>query len=81
MLEPKRAIVSLVFLISMASTLVFAIVFSSKLLTIISTAVQFCALVWYVLTYIPYGRKFCMNCLKSCCCGANEEDEKSAPIV
>ena len=75
MLDPKRALVSVIFVASMAMTLVSAIVLNSKLLVIISTAVQFCALTWYVLSYIPYGRQMCMKCIKSCCCGDKSEEE------
>ncbi len=67
----------------MVMTLVSAIVFNSKLLVIICTSIQFCSLVWYVLSYIPHGRALCKNCLKSCCCGDEEEggDEKKELIV
>ena len=80
MLDPKRATVSLVFIASMVMTLVSALVLKSNILVIVCTAIQFCSLVWYVLSYIPYGRQYCMKCIKSCCCGA-EEGEMSEPIV
>lgn len=80
MLDPKRATVSIIFVSSMAMTLVSALVIKSNIMVICFTAVQFCSLVWYVLSYIPYGRQYCMKCLKSCCCGG-EETEMEAPIV
>jgi hypothetical protein len=78
MLKPVRATVSLIFIGSMIMTLVSAFFFS-KILTVIFVVVQFCALVWYVLSYIPYGRECCKKCLKSCCC--DDSDEKQDPII
>jgi len=80
MLDPKRAIISIIFVVSMACTLVFAFFLDSKILIIISICVQFSSLVWYVLSYIPYGRQMCKKCLKACCCGG-DSDEKSSPII
>jgi hypothetical protein len=81
MMKPTRMIVSIVLVASMAMSLISALIFGSKLLVIIFTAIQFCSLVWYVLSYIPYGRQMCTNCLKSCCCGAGEGDDKSESII
>ena len=69
MMKPYRAVVSLVFLGTIVATVVFGFIFSgSTLVVAILAAAQFCAMVWYALSYIPYGRKFCGTCLKSCCC-------------
>ena len=59
MMKPYRAVIGIV--LSDSSIVVF-----------ILAACQFCAMVWYALSYIPFGRKFCGACLKSCCCGQNE---------
>ena len=69
MMKPYRAVVSLVFLGTIVATVVFGFILSdSTLVVAILAAAQFCAMVWYALSYIPYGRKFCGTCLKSCCC-------------
>jgi hypothetical protein len=80
MTDPKRALVSFVFVASMTATLVLAFIDFSEILLIICITVQFCSLVWYVLSYIPYGRRMCSICLKACCC-SKSSDEKTLPIV
>lgn len=41
---------------------------------VLSISCQCCALVWYSLSYIPYGRKILSSCLrKTCGCNADEE--------
>ena len=73
MMKPYRAVVSLVFLGSIIATVVIGLFFTDSPLVVgILAACQFCAMVWYALSYIPFGRKFCGTCLKSCCCGQNE---------
>jgi len=68
MVKPVRLIASLIFVSSMIMTFVAIFVFENSILVIIFVIVQFCALVWYVLSYIPFGRKMCTMCMKSCCC-------------
>ena len=73
MMKPYRAVISLVYLSSIIATVVIGIVLSdSSIVVFILAACQFCAMVWYALSYIAFGRKFCGTCLKSCCCGQNE---------
>ena len=68
MMKPYRAVISLVYLSSIIATVVIGIVLSdSSIVVFILAACQFCAMVWYALSYIPFG-----TCLKSCCCGQNE---------
>lgn len=45
-------------------TLVSVYFFKSALLTILCVVVQFCSYVWYVLSYIPYGRDIAGRMLK-----------------
>lgn len=80
MLKPVRATISIIFVSSMIMTLVSALIIQSKLLIIIFVVVQFCSLFWYVMSYIPYGRQFCIKCMKSLCCG-DKEDEKEENIL
>lgn len=64
MKSPHRKITSLVFVISLAMTLISVYVLKMKILVIVFVVIQFCAYVWYVLSYIPYGRTICKGCLK-----------------
>lgn len=73
MMKPYRAVISLVYLSSIIATVVIGIVLSdSSIVVFILAACQFCAMVWYALSYIPFGRKFCGTCLKTCCCKDKE---------
>eukprot|EP00887_Chlorella_sp_A99_P001241 scaffold14.g1241.t1 len=56
MFDPKRAIATVVYLLTMVLTLVAALKFHSVILCVLLIAVQFCALIWYILSYIPYGQ-------------------------
>lgn len=64
MLDPVRATVSFVLGGSMVACVLLAFFGPSKILVLIAIAVQFCALIWYVLSYIPQGREMCGGCLK-----------------
>jgi hypothetical protein len=80
MTKPHRLVCSLVYLASMVLILVNNFIIRWWTLMIIFVTIEICALVWYTLSYIPGGRKCCMNCLKSCWKGENE-DEKAASII
>eukprot|EP00669_Euglena_mutabilis_P013100 TRINITY_DN7859_c0_g1_i1.p1 TRINITY_DN7859_c0_g1~~TRINITY_DN7859_c0_g1_i1.p1 ORF type:complete len:111 (+),score=26.05 TRINITY_DN7859_c0_g1_i1:205-537(+) len=56
MWKPQRAVAAGVFVLFMILTLVAAIVLHSLVLTLVSCVCQYCALVWYGLSYIPFGR-------------------------
>lgn len=73
MLNPIRGTVSFVLLGSMITSVVLALLGISKMLILISIGIQFCALTWYVLSYIPQGRTYCGRCLKSCLFGGNDD--------
>ena len=64
MKDPTRRTTSIVFIVSLVLTLVSIYALHSKLLTIIFLFIQFSAYIWYVLSYIPYGRDLCSKCLK-----------------
>ncbi len=57
-------------------------------LIILSILCQFIALVWYTLSYIPYGRSIALSCFKSMCprlgamlsCGCVEEESRSSSV-
>ena len=65
MTAPTRWLAALVYLGAIAGTLVSALVLDSGILVLVFIIVQFCTEVWYVLSYIPYGRRLCATCLQS----------------
>ena len=89
MLEPARALNTIILLGSMAATIVFALITTGigSILVYISIGVQYAAMVWYILSYIPHGQEFCAGCMKSCCAGCKEacckgsQSDKETPIV
>merc|ERR1719258_655909 len=72
MKKKDRALTSFVFLISMVLTFITVeLNFRGRALAILLLViVQWAALVWYTLSYIPYGRKIAKKVLKKCaaCC-------------
>jgi hypothetical protein len=68
MFKPVRAVSAVVYLGAMVMTIVVAIVYPSILLIFLMMLVQYCALVWYGASFIPYGRT-CI--LKGCTAGGN----------
>jgi hypothetical protein len=44
-------------------------------LVMLSVSCQFAALVWYTLSYVPYGRKIFIGCCKRTCGISDEDDE------
>eukprot|EP00301_Raphidiophrys_heterophryoidea_P024746 c8130_g1_i2.p1 GENE.c8130_g1_i2~~c8130_g1_i2.p1 ORF type:complete len:185 (+),score=28.88 c8130_g1_i2:42-557(+) len=65
MFHPTRRIATCVYFIAMALTLVVAFTSGRPVLCILMIVVQWCALVWYILSYIPYGRKMVTSCCKT----------------
>ncbi|RYG44148.1 hypothetical protein EON67_12100 [archaeon] len=66
MFAAKRIIATLVYLITLIATLVVAIVVKSVPLVIVMIIIQFIALVWYTLSYIPYARNLVCNAIGGC---------------
>ena len=66
MMHPVRATTTIVLLASIACTVVFAL-FGWGELTTIAAIVQYCSLLWYVLSLIPGGQKCCTACINTCC--------------
>lgn len=87
MMNPIRATCTIVLLVSMVITIVFAAINAGSVLQWIAFGVQYFAMVWYLLSYIPGGQVFCETCVKSCCAGCKaaccnkQQNEKEAPIV
>eukprot|EP00298_Acanthocystis_sp_HF-20_P000885 c11245_g1_i1.p1 GENE.c11245_g1_i1~~c11245_g1_i1.p1 ORF type:complete len:161 (-),score=35.40 c11245_g1_i1:81-563(-) len=63
--EKNRRLASLLYICSMISTLLVAFLTGHPILCILLMIVQWCALSWYILSYIPYGRKMVITCLDS----------------
>jgi len=59
MLKPTRLIATIVYVAALVLTLVAAFVIGSSLLVLLAVIIQFCALVWYCLSYIPFARQMC----------------------
>lgn len=66
MFDEKRRDATMVYLSSMVLTTVVAVVTHSALLCVMCGIVQYAALAWYSLSYIPYGREMAMSCFGSC---------------
>ena len=62
MMKPHRLIASIVYVAAMIFTLVAALKLHSWPLTLVSIIVQMCALFWYCLSYIPFGRRIIGSC-------------------
>ena len=64
MIDVQRRNASLAFCGAIVMTLLALYVFHSKLLTVVFVVVQFAAYVWYILSYVPYGRECLMNVIQ-----------------
>ena len=56
MLAPERFVASLTYLGTLIGTLVCVFVIKVQILSLLCVIVQFAALTWYMLSYIPYGQ-------------------------
>ena len=64
MKEEQRMWTSITFVLSMLLTFVSIYLIKSNLLTLLFVIIQFSAYIWYVLSYLPYGREIAMKCVK-----------------
>eukprot|EP00128_Syssomonas_multiformis_P008605 Colp12_sorted_trinity150504_noHs@3062 len=67
MFDSKRWIATAVMLISIVLVLVSALALKLVALTIIFVIIEFAAMFWYTLSYIPFGRDMFVNCFKGAC--------------
>ena len=65
MMKPSRKITTIILFISMITCLIMAFTGISKIIVLIAIIVQFLALLWYVLSYIPGAQSLCSSCIKS----------------
>ena len=56
MLQPERKTASLLYLTSLVGTLVSVFWLKWQLISFAFVVIQFCALTWYMLSYVPYGQ-------------------------
>lgn len=66
MFDPVRREASIVFIASMFLTIFVAMVLKSTVLVALCSTVQYLALIWYSLSYVPYGREMAMSCVRGC---------------
>lgn len=74
MLKPTRAVATVTYVVAIGATL-FVALWSGDVparagLIVVLVAVQTVALLWYMLSYIPFARDFARNCCKGCCADA-----------
>ncbi|KAF7813352.1 vesicle transport protein SFT2B [Senna tora] len=66
MLDPVRIYATAIFLASMIIALFCAIYVHNKLLTLLAIILEFGALVWYSLSYIPFARSMVSKIMAAC---------------
>jgi hypothetical protein len=64
MFEEKRQIATGVYLLTMVLTFIAALVIKSPALTIVCCIIQYLAMIWYGLSYIPFARDAVKKCAK-----------------
>ena len=64
MMKPARKFTSIVLFGSMITCLFMAFSGISKIIIMIAIIIQFLALLWYVLSYIPGAQSLCSSCIK-----------------
>ena len=82
MFNKTRAVASIMFIGALIGTIAMAIIYEKgvkwqRLVLLILVALQFCALFWYTLSYIPFGRKIFKKICGSICC-PDDEDSKGS---
>jgi hypothetical protein len=65
MFQPVRAVATTVYILTLALTLIAALELQNPGLTLLMLVIQFAALCWYCLSYIPYGREVVTACFSS----------------
>ncbi|KAE8886276.1 hypothetical protein PF005_g6095 [Phytophthora fragariae] len=77
MFHAKRRYSALVYVVFIFVTLLLCFsphIHHRLLLVLLSVLVQFMALVWYTLSYVPYGRSIALGCCKRAC-GLTTDDD------
>lgn len=66
MFDPVRRTATMVYIGLLVGTIVAAFTWHSAVLCASLCFAQYLALIWYSLSYIPYGRDMALGCLKGC---------------
>ncbi|XP_052640838.1 vesicle transport protein SFT2A isoform X2 [Harpia harpyja] len=66
MFEPKRLIATVVMLLFLVLTLCAVFWWNKKGLALLFCILQFLAMTWYSLSYIPFARDAVIKCFSSC---------------
>ncbi|KAK9804287.1 hypothetical protein WJX72_005047 [[Myrmecia] bisecta] len=66
MFDQGRIFATAIYLVAMALTLWAAIKLHSLILTLVFVIIQFLALTWYCLSYIPFAREVAWKMIRSC---------------
>ncbi|KAI4310846.1 hypothetical protein MLD38_035794 [Melastoma candidum] len=66
MLDPVRIYATAIYIASMIIALFCALYVRNKLLTLLSVILEFGALIWYSLSYIPFARSMVSKVMVSC---------------
>ena len=66
MTKETRLVASSVFIGALLLTILSCFLFKSRLLIFLCLILQICAYVWYIASYVPFGRTMIKNCFKSC---------------
>ena len=74
MFHGTRFVATCVYLASLIMTLVCAVKLKSFPLTVVFLGVQYCAYIWYCMSYIPGGRAMLKSCAGACCGGLTSND-------
>jgi len=67
MFEPTRLIATIVYLTSIVFAILAGLVLKNPVLAIICVAVEYAAMIWYSLSFIPYARETLWSCFAKCC--------------
>lgn len=67
MFQEKRIIATCVYISSIIMSFIAALALKSVLLAIICIIIQYLAMTWYSLSYIPYAHNFIKKLFSSCC--------------
>ena len=61
--KATRLTATIIYVCSIILSLVMALKVKNVPLVILSIIIQFCALIWYALSYIPYARQMVKRCM------------------
>eukprot|EP00762_Andalucia_godoyi_P007473 ANDGO_07847.mRNA.1 Protein transport protein SFT2 len=65
MMAPTRLGATVVYVVSLGLTLYCALVLHSSGLTLVCLVIQIAAMIWYALSYVPFGRQLCTMCCEN----------------